>query len=409
MNYEKLSNKKGSIDEDYIMTIVEIFDEEVVDNISSSLKFNNDKIIYIGFDEYKLRNSISNIHNFFKSIGRKIDIDYIVVEKNNLNNIIEELVKIISRDKIQDYIFDVSGGSDLILVGMGIVAERYNISFYTMDVYNGKAIWQFGNKAECIISENRNEISVRENIILHGGDIVEECDNKEVSWSWDFNDEFVDDIYKMWSICKKDCAKWNREISELQQRVNKSNSLLIGKPNRTMEELVDEGLLKEYSNHADKIYSFKNDQVKEALMKVGNILELYVCLSAMRMKNPDGTNVFNDVKVGVNIDWDGVIHDIHDAKKDTRNEIDVIMMKGIQPIFVSCKNGDVGIDELYKLNTVAERFGGKYAKKVLVATYFGKKGTSQEYFLQRARDMKINVIGGVHKMKDGELIKELSK
>ena len=67
------------------------------------------------------------------------------------------------------------------------------------------------------------------------------------------------------------------------------------------------------------------------------------------------------------------------------------------PVFISCKNGVVDADELYKLNTVALRFGGKYAKKVLVATSIPKEKESGKYLIQRARDMNIKLITDVQK------------
>lgn len=86
----------------------------------------------------------------------------------------------------------------------------------------------------------------------------------------------------------------------------------------------------------------------------------------------------------------------------------MILMKGLVPIFISCKNGAVGEDELYKLNTVAERFGGIYAKKVLVSTYLGKASQdSREYFEQRAKDMQIQLIENVHKLTDEEFLREI--
>ena len=46
-------------------------------------------------------------------------------------------------------------------------------------------------------------------------------------------------------------------------------------------------------------------------------------------------------------------------------------LKGLIPIFISCKSGKMTekntLHALYELDTVANRFGGKYAKKVLVA------------------------------------------
>lgn len=133
------------------------------------------------------------------------------------------------------------------------------------------------------------------------------------------------------------------------------------------------------------------------MTKAGTLLELVTLLTAKNMKKTDGTPYFNDMRTGVMIDWDGVVHNNKDGRADTENEIDVILMKGVVPVFVSCKNGKIPNDELYKLNTVAEQFGSEYARKVLVATDMGKTANSRKYFHERARDMGIQIVEGVHK------------
>ena len=84
-----------------------------------------------------------------------------------------------------------------------------------------------------------------------------------------------------------------------------------------------------------------------------------------------------------------------------------MLMHGVVPVFISCKNGAVGDEELYKLNTVAHRFGNAYVKKVLVATTLRKAVNSRKYFLERAKDMKITVIEDVHEMTATEFEKKL--
>lgn len=99
---------------------------------------------------------------------------------------------------------------------------------------------------------------------------------------------------------------------------------------------------------------------------------------------------------------------ITDDEKDTEHEIDVILMKGLVPIFISCKNGYVDGTELYKLNTVAERFGGPYAQKVLIATYFGKSTVEgHKYFVQIAKGMKVQLIENVHELSDETFAKKI--
>ena len=78
-------------------------------------------------------------------------------------------------------------------------------------------------------------------------------------------------------------------------------------------------------------------------------------------------------------------------------------MKDSIPIFISCKNGNFDVDELYKLNTVAERFGSGYAKKVLIASELDKLGYKAEYIRARAEDMRIRLIEDVDRMEDAEL------
>jgi len=82
-------------------------------------------------------------------------------------------------------------------------------------------------------------------------------------------------------------------------------------------------------------------------------------------------------------------------------------MHDVVPVFISCKNGIVTSDELYKLNTVAERFGGSYAKKVLVATAIDSLGEAGEYLRQRAKDMNIRLLDNICEMDDAELLRRM--
>lgn len=74
-------------------------------------------------------------------------------------------------------------------------------------------------------------------------------------------------------------------------------------------------------------------------------------------------------------------------------------MKGLTPIFVSCKNGKIGEEELYKLNTVATHFGGKYAKKMLIATKLERESPiARKSYMQRAKDIGIFLVPNAGQM-----------
>lgn len=230
----------------------------------------------------------------------------------------------------------------------------------------------------------------------------------------------------MWSICRTNPGLWNAQLNVLKAfeacMVEPSLNVMVNIS--TIQEhlkyvgvkyvsikgllraLDQKHLIYSYADDGQNIsFTYKNEQVKKCLTKAGTVLELKVLIAANSLLNKDGTVFYTDSMNGVYIDWDGNLHNLIDEEKDTENEIDVVLMKGLTPIFISCKNGQVDDDELYKLESVTNRFGGLYAKKVLIATYLGKKTKSMEYFKQRAKDMKINLIDGVHQLSDEQFLK----
>lgn len=59
------------------------------------------------------------------------------------------------------------------------------------------------------------------------------------------------------------------------------------------------------------------------------------------------------------------------------------------------------------IGAFANRFGGAYARKLLIGTTLGKSGRGKQYFLQRAKDMKIQVLDEVHTLSDEQFRKRL--
>ena len=120
---------------------------------------------------------------------------------------------------------------------------------------------------------------------------------------------------------------------------------------------------------------------------------MIVFLAAKQAVDTQGNFVYNDCMNGVCIDWDGA-----DEKFDTKNEIDVMLMKDVTPVFVSCKNGGVDDKELYKLCDVARRFGGEHVVMLLVTS-----GEVQSpAFVERAKDMGILLYHNVSKFNTQE-------
>lgn len=141
------------------------------------------------------------------------------------------------------------------------------------------------------------------------------------------------------------------------------------------------------------------------MTKSGQVHELIVYLLAIEAHEKNGNPIYNDVMTDVFIDWDGEVHE-GSEKNEAENEVDVIMMRGMVPIFVSCKNGNVTVDELYKLYSVAYKFGGKYAKKVLIAPRI-EGNANVDALRERCSDMQIRIIDNVEDMDEDKLFKTI--
>lgn len=412
------------------MTYIEFFDKDAVENICSCFVHVPEKVILIGdnkklMEKHKLR---------YKDVllARGIDVEFVccAVNKNRMETIVETLSMIVEENL--NCVFDLTGGEDLYLVATGIVFEKFkdrNVQMHRINIRNG-AIIDVDQDGTTILAEKEPKLTIEENIKIYGGNVISNEKREDTTPNWDMSADFENDINAMWKICRQDVRLWNTQINvfEIAEKMNGQREKLrlcvpLDRLTETIERdgsnyvliqrithgLKKAGLLRSVS--ADNnvfVVEFKNEQVKRCLTIAGRVLELKVYLAALKAEEKDGTPTYHDVKNGVNIDWDG-----EQNAFGTENEIDLMTMHGLVPVFVSCKNGFFDNNELYKLNTVATRFGGKYAKKVLIATGLDDTDFSN-YIRQRANDMGIRLVEGYKKngeeisfakMADSEIVK----
>ena len=303
-----------------------------------------------------------------------------------LSNVADQLSAIVGEVIDKDIcVIDLTGGQDLMLVAAGIVYDRYkdkNLQMHRFNLRNNK-LYNCDSNGKIISVESPPVLSAGELVKLYGGAIVYENDKHGTTYPWEWSEDFINDVDMMWSVCRKNVRAWNTQIGVFAaaEEVNDSPDPLVTMADmtklKTQLELQDAnyvhinsiirnlqkyGMITLDSNEESISITYKNEQVKRCLTKAGQALEIKITLSAMRARDKDGNPVYNDIVNGAYIDWDDRLHTDQECC-DTANEIDVLLMRGTIPVFVSCKNGRVEMDELYKLDTVAERFGGSYAKK----------------------------------------------
>ncbi len=417
------------------MTVVELFDVSPLQNLSGILNFPADTIYFAGSNYKRMTENEKVYKKILLRYGIKAEIKYLCIPKYDIHFAVDKFCDIAKSDN--EVIFDVSGGDDYILAAAGIAAEKcasYGVSLNHFSVRSGRFVF-FGNTEYVSQQKGRINLTADEVVELHGGKIVYEDEKRSGTVRWNFEkDGFREDVLKMWQLCRRDCRDWNKNSARMGELENFAHSLIgdrhavldkVSIPKKYalssgksallceltphLDTLSVNGLITEYTNNSDVLkFRFKNRQVRSCLLKAGNVLELVTYMTAKNLKNRHGINMFSDTLSGVVLDWDGKLHMGNDSIKDTENEIDGLFIKGMIPVFVSCKNGNVDENELYKLSCVAEKFGIKYAKRVLVATDLQKSYTSQQRFYGRAAEMGIKIIDGVHRMTESEFARQLA-
>ncbi|MBQ8803378.1 MAG: DUF1887 family protein [Tyzzerella sp.] len=398
------------------MTIIESFEKAPIENMISVLTSKARKVIFLG-ELSQMKNAVEVYEKFLKEKGIETEIVLRGIQKNNLPNILGTLTEIVETE--EDCILDATGGEDLVLLAFGIIYERYKgkkaLKMQRFNINTGRII-----DCDCddeVTFEGSFSLDVKELISLYGGIVVPEQPQPMMQ-------NAMEEVDKLWELARTNSAGWNTSISFLKEfeRKGRTQSSLLEMDldfrkakemikdydakykvvTKLLEEFKKEGFVRDLRINRDLIsYRYKNAFAKRCLTKAGDALEMKAYCEALHLAH-NGKQYFNDCYVGVTIDWDGVIHPMEENWKDTTNEIDLMLMRGLIPIFISCKHGEIGEEELYKLNTVATRFGGKYARKMLIATKLEKKSVaSMNSYMQRAKDMGIILVPNA-----GELTKK---
>ena len=392
------------------MTIIEFFDTEQLENIIGTLLFSPERTVLFGKDFRKMEAFQKRAEMILKSKGIQTEISIVTVNTKNFVAVTDELRALVSR--YPDAIFDLTGGEELVLAAMGAVAQEKRIPMQLIQPANGRIRTFFTDGNET--SEHRfSTLTAHDAMLLFGGTVEEHVKAKQVL-------RYEKEIETLFGICAKDPNRWNMGLEQLSSFVSEfdekntvnvtksrlKNGLEFGsKKTKAMDEILQEivsaGIAEMFETSTHKRYAFKSDVSFSAILKAGNILELYTLLCASRLKDEKNAPFFDDAISGAVIDWK-FPPDFYE-EDDVENEMDVLLTKDALPVFISCKNGSVDSNELYKLNTVAKRFGGKYAKKVLVMTQF----TPPKAFFARAQEMNIRVIKNVHRLTKQEFMEKL--
>lgn len=381
----------------------EFLGSEPIENVITCMNFKVDKVVFFGYHEVIIEQR-DNAENFLKKYCGVQNVVFHPLSRNDLQSVLKTMRKEIEYENSQgaDIFFDITGGESLILVAFGMLSKEFNTPMHLYDVPAGKLIEldEGTNRSisECV-REQKITLSLDRLIEMRGG-MINHNMQKDIKGS--NSEEFAEDVEKIWQVFKDYSDYWNpfseflrehlvpdenlfvnKKASRIVNQLSSSKNKLkvVAKLNQIIDALGEAGVLTDIV-HADGKYQFrfKNEDIKNCLWEGGSILELHTC--QCEMSDSD------ECQVGVHLDWDGIVHNRPGA--DVLNEIDVLSLRGYVPTFISCKSGEMSSQQtlhaLYELDTVAKRFGGKYANMVLVTTK-----ELHDTYKERALEMGIEI------------------
>lgn len=387
-------------------TNIEFLDAEPIENMITCMHHKMDKVIFFGYAD-AIRKYQKRTTDFLKNHCDVAEIEFCSISEQDLNAVISAIKeKVASEEAMGNKVyFDITGGESLFLVAFGMLSQVFKKPMHMYDVAEDSLI-HLGEVYEDNIQRvpaNNVQLDLHTYIELSGAKI----DENRPSYVNVEDEAFMAKVEDLWAIVLRFKQNWNQFCAVLRDHLNEEKCLDATKVitqkecknfesfHKYMIALKNLGAFTSYNsriltrNDNNRISSvevsvvYTDEAWKECITKAGTALELYV------YKNLKDAG--KETLQSVHIDWDGKISvPPSDNEKDVLNEIDVLMLEGNIPTFISCKCGKMdkgkALEPMYELETVASRFGGKYAKKIL-ATLNEVKGS----YALRADEMNIKL------------------
>lgn len=376
------------------MKIIEIYDKEhPVYNIMAQAIYPDAEFIYIGVKNLLSKNAQQGLRAYFKARKCKKDPSFILLDEEAVEAIGLALNPIVAEEGC--YI-ELRGGTEVMCVSMGVLAERYNLSMFQINPNTAKVRAITGTLPN--VEPQTPNLKYEELVCLTGGCIGSGTEDYSVI----VDDDTEKAVTSLWKRYAKNPGNYNRKNNRLAGIVNSRSTAGAGHSINIdadgvssiserdfnmavgyINQLEQEGVIDVAKrNHDGLIYDYKNDTCKAMIEKSGLLLELFARISAV------STGRFSDVRQGVRLDWDGKLNE-NGTVSGTNNEVDLIFVDCFKVYYVSCKSGYFDKSALYELETVAAKFDTGNVKKILICDEI------DDFTKERAQDMRIQVVSGI--------------
>ncbi len=377
--------------------LIELFDTEQIYNYLATLVFKPQKVYFVGDSEIMGDNCRKKTEKLAHISGINTKFLYRYANPDNFSLLRNKISEIINDEKKlgNECVIDVTGGRDLALVAAG-----YLMSLGTEIIRYDRKIKSFRVLSKDEIYPADLNLSCESLITVAGGTIYSNTHSLSSSKKeW----ELIKRIIRIYFDKRNVWTKFVKYLQKISKKDGEKvgDSLWIEAPSvlnvdgktffadmEILNKLEKAGAITHFEHSPQKLkFKYASAETANLLVNEGVWLELIVYLIVKSL------DAFTDSDTGVKFIWD--IPDSGNSLSDLlsdntpRNEVDVMAVRGIKPVFISCKTRVPINEDLNELYAIREHFGGEFACAVLATTkYVGRETPIYE----RARAMGIEII-----------------
>ena len=366
-------------------TLIELYDERPIENVLGTEMFRPEETIFICPPEVAEDQALkSSLEKYFRHRNCSVRLTFVPVSLLDAEKVARTLRKIL--DTYEDCAIDISGGTDAALFAAGSAAGDHPVYTYS---HNKNTFFEirnapFARDLPCTI-----RLDTESCFLMAGGTLLPGREDNRLLKSK------LAEIDRLFRIFGNYRNVWNRQISYIQKISSSLPGVLEAEGGRTEKAdhgsvTADEGLLRELSDAGlirdlvctdeEVRFSFPDDMVRFWLRDIGSVLELQVyraCVAA---------ECFDDVVLSAVVNWQGGAS----QRDGVTNEIDVMAVHGVRPVFISCKTSEIKTEALNELAILRDRFGGKDSRAIIVTSTSG--GSNRGPMHRRAAELGIEVL-----------------
>lgn len=322
-----------------------IYDNEPIKNLISAYQEAYDNVVFLYQEEQEelLKNPF--IENYLKGqvFYQKYDVD-------DLENVLLDIYH-----KFPNLSIDTFGGDDYALSVCSGFAHEYHLRLIHPDIKNST------------LRITKDDVTYTSELLYPLLNVKQYVDLMGASITGPVEYEFLEEDKKIVTACitakrRTNQSVWASFCKYMQTNREKGGYYYISQSKYKQYQsvitlLYNAGMFSDYG-HVDKSLriKFAKPYFRNLVVDTGLALEYETYHQLV------SSELFDDVDLRVNIDWNGGDLEWGDAT----SEIDIIAIKNAHIIFISCKIGKIREYDLYDVYSNAMRFGGDFAIPVFV-------------------------------------------